>query len=127
MNTILHIILLIIIFSNSVFLMLGKDILSSKFLKITWIIALIDILLIYFFFSLTESIILYIVFTSIIVVFTGGLRTVVKEYSSTNLANNFKNDNRKRFANFFVYFLLFFLIMLTIGVMKNLLFDSPLE
>lgn len=127
MNTILHIILLIIIFSNSVFLMLGKDILSSKFLKITWIIALIDILLIYFFFSLTESIILYIVFTSIIVVFTGGLTTVVKGYNSHNLANNFKNDNRKRFANFFVYFLLFFLIMLTIGVMKNLLFDSPLE
>ncbi|REC45143.1 hypothetical protein [Chryseobacterium sp. 5_R23647] len=113
--------------------MLGKDILSSKFLKITWIIAVIDILLIYFFFSLTESIILYIVFTSIIVVFTEGLTTVVKGYNSYNLANNFNNNNnnnnnnRKRFANFFVYFLLFFLIMLTIGVMKNLLFDSPLE
>jgi len=103
--------------------MLGKNILRSKILKISWAIALIDILLIYFYFSLTESIILYIVFTSIIVVFSMGLRTVVKEYSSTNLANNFKNHNRKRFANF----LLFFLIMLTIGVMKNLLFDSPLE
>lgn len=127
MNTILHITVLTIIFSNSIFLMLGKNILRSKIFKISWAIALIDILLIYFCFSLTESIILYVVFTSIIVVFSMGLRTVVKEYSSTNLANNFKNDNRKRFANFFVYFLLFFLIMLTIGVMKNLLFDSPLE
>lgn len=127
MNTILHIALLTIIFSNSIFLMLGKNILRSKILKISWAIALIDILLIYFYFSLTKSIILYIVFTSIIVVFSMGLRTVVKEYSSTNLANNFKNHNRKRFANFFVYFLLFFLIMLTIGVMKNLLFDSPVE
>lgn len=107
--------------------MLGKNILRSKIFKISWAIALIDILLIYFCFSLTESIILYVVFTSIIVVFSMGLRTVVKEYSSNNFANNFKNDNRKRFANFFVYFLLFFLIMLTIGVMKNLLFDSPLE
>lgn len=107
--------------------MLGKNILGSKILKITWAIALIDILLIYFCFSFTESIILYIVFASIIVVFSMGLATKVKEYTLSNMANNFKNDNRKRFANFFVYFLLFFLIMLTIGVMKNLLFDTPLE
>lgn len=127
MNTILHVILLTIIFSNSIFLMLGKNILGSKILKITWAIALIDILLIYFCFSFTESIILYIVFASIIVVFSMGLATKVKEYTLSNMANNFKNDNRKRFANFFVYFLLFFLIMLTIGVMKNLLFDTPLE
>lgn len=124
MNTILQILLLIIIFSNSIFLMLGKSILSLKIFKLSWIIALIDILLILFFFELKQSIILYITFTSIIVVFTLGLRSFINNYDTNTLGNH---DNRKRFVNFFAYFLLFFLIMLTIGVMKNLLFDSPLE
>ncbi|MFZ4930166.1 hypothetical protein [Chryseobacterium sp. Mn2064] len=124
MNTTLQIILLIIIFSNSVFLVLGKNISPFKILKLSWIIALLDILAILFFFKLKQSIILYITFTSIIVVFTLGLRSFVNNYSTNTLENH---DNRKRFVNFFAYFLLFFLIMLTIGVMKNLLFDSPLE
>lgn len=124
MNTILQIILLIIIFSNSIFLMLEKNISSFKILKLSWIIALINILVILFFFELKQSIILYITFTSIIVVFTLGLRSFVNSYNTNTLENH---DNRKRFVNFFTYFLLFFLLMLTIGVMKNLLFDSPLE
>jgi hypothetical protein len=106
------------------FLMLEKNILSFKIFKLSWIIALIDILVILFFFKLKQSIILYIIFTSIIVLFTLGLKSFVSSYNSNTLENN---DNRKRFVNFFGYFLLFFLIMLTIGVMKNLLFDSPLE
>lgn len=122
MNTILQIILLIIIFSNSMFLMLGKNILSFKIFKLSWIIALIDILIIFFFFKLKQSIILYIIFISIIVMFTLGLRNFVNNSNTLE-----SNDNRKRFVNFLGYFLLFFLIMLTIGVMKNLLFDSPLE
>ncbi len=124
MNTILQVILLIIIFLNSIFIMLGKNILSFKILKLSWIIAVIDLLVILFFFELRQSIILYITFTSIIVVFTFGLRSFVDNYNTNTLGNH---DNRKRFVNIFVYFLLFFLVMLTIGVMKNLLFDSPLE
>ncbi|MDQ0068189.1 FlaA1/EpsC-like NDP-sugar epimerase [Chryseobacterium lathyri] len=124
MNTILQIILLIILFSNAVFLMLEKNILAFKIFKLSWIIALIDILIILFFFELRHSIILYIIFISIIVIFSLGLKGLVNNYNSNTLENN---DSRKRFANFFVYFLLFFSIMLTIGVMKNLLFDSPLE
>lgn len=104
--------------------MLGKDIKSFTAFKLSWIIALIDILVILFFFELKQSIILYITFTSIIVVFTLGLRSFVNNYNTSTLRNH---DNRKRFVNFFAYFLLFFLVMLTIGVMKNLLFDSPLE
>ncbi len=123
MNTILQIILLIIIFSNSLFLMLGKNILSLKIFKLSWIIALIDILVILFFFNLKQSIILYIIFTSIIVVFTLGLRNFVNGYNTNTLGNN---NNRKYFINFFAYFLLFFLIMLTAGVIKSLLFDSSL-
>ncbi|WP_131797519.1 hypothetical protein [Chryseobacterium cucumeris] len=124
MNTILQIILLTVIFSNSIFLMLGKNISSFKIFKLSWIIALIDILVILFFFELKQSIILYITFTSIIVVFTLGLRSFVNSYSTNTLQNH---DNKKRLVNFFAYFLLFFLVMLTIGVMKNLLFDTPLE
>ncbi|KMQ62450.1 hypothetical protein ACM40_09185 [Chryseobacterium sp. BLS98] len=123
MNTILQIILLIIIFSNSLFLMLGKNILSLKIFKLSWIIALIDILVILFFFNLKQSIILYIIFTSIIVVFTLGLRNFVNGYNTNTLGNN---NNRKPFVNFFTYFLLFFLMMLTTGVIKSLLFDSSL-
>jgi hypothetical protein len=123
MNTILQIILLTIIFSNSIFLML-ENISSFKIFKLSWIIALIDILVILVFFELKQSMILYITFTSIIVVFTLGLRSFVNSYSTNTLQNH---DNRKRLVNFFAYFLLFFLVMLTIGVMKNLLFDSPLE
>lgn len=124
MNTILQIILLIIIFSNSIFLMLEKNISSFKIFKLSWIIALIDILVILFFFELKQSIILYITFTSIIVVFTLGLRSFVNSYNTNTLQNHY---NKKRLVNFFAYFLLFFLVMLTIGVMKNLLFDTPLE
>lgn len=124
MNTILQVLLLIIIFSNSIFLMLGKNILSFKIFKLSWIIALIDILLILFFFELKQSIILYITFTSIIIVFTSGLRGFVNNYDTNTLRNH---DNKKRLVNFFAYFLLFFLVMLTIGLMKNLLFDIPLE
>jgi hypothetical protein len=108
------------------FLMLGKNIWSFKIFKLSWIIALIDILVILFFFKLRQSIVLYIIFTSIIVLFTLGLKSFVSSYNSNTLGNN-NNNNRKRFVNFFGYFLLFFLIMLTIGVMKNILFDSPLE
>jgi len=122
MDIILQIILLIIIFSNSLSLMLGKNLFSFKIFKLSWIIALIDILLILFFFSLRQPIILYIIFTSIIVIFTLGLRNLVNSYNANTLGNN----NRKQFVNFFTYFLLFFLIMLTTGVMKSLLFDSPL-
>lgn len=122
MDIILQIILLIIIFSNSLSLMLGKNLFSFKIFKLSWIIALIDILLILFFFSLRQPIILYIIFTSIIVIFTLGLRNLVNSYNANALGNN----NRKQFVNFFTYFLLFFLIMLTLGVMKSLLFDSPL-
>lgn len=124
MSTILQVLLLIIIFSNSIFLMLGKNILSFKIFRLSWIIALIDILLILFFFELKQSIILYITFTSIIVVFTSGLRGFVNNYDTNTLRNH---DNKKRLVNFFAYFLLFFLVMLTIGVIKNLLFDIPLE
>jgi hypothetical protein len=127
MNTILQIILLIIIFSNSLFLMLGKNILSLKIFKLSWIIALIDILVILFFFNLKQSIVLYIIFTSIIVVFTLGLRNFVNGYNTNTLGNN---NNRKPFVIFFTYFLLFFLLfflmMLTTGVIKSLLFDSSL-
>lgn len=122
MDIILQIILLIIIFSNSLSLMLGKNLFSFKIFKLSWIIALIDILLILFFFSLRQPIILYIIFTSIIVIFTLGLRNLVNSYNVNTPGNN----NRKQFVNFFTYFLLFFLIMLTTGVMKSLLFDSPL-
>ncbi len=104
--------------------MLGKNRLSFKILKLSWIIAVIDLLVILFFFELRQSIILYITFTSIIVVFTFGLRSFVDSYNTNTLGNH---DNRRRFVNIFVYFLLFFLVMLTIGVMKNLLFKSPLE
>ncbi len=124
MNIILQIILLIIIFSNSMFLMLGKNILSFKIFKLSWVIALLDISVILLFFELKQSIILYVIFTSIIVVFALGLKNSVNSNNSNILENN---DNKKRFINFFVYFLLFFFIMLTIGVVKNLLFDSPLE
>jgi len=103
--------------------MLGKNILSLKIFKLSWIIALIDILVILFFFNLKQSIILYIIFTSIIVVFTLGLRNFVNGYNTNTLGNN---NNRKYFINFFAYFLLFFLIMLTAGVIKSLLFDSSL-
>lgn len=127
MNTILQIVLLVLIFSNSTFLMLGKNIFSFKIFKLSWIIAIIDILLICFFFKFKESMILYIVFTLIIVIFSLGLNNAVDRNNSNNLENNFlKHDNRKRFAIFFVYFLLFFLFILTIGVVKNLLFDSPM-
>ncbi|AYZ11879.1 hypothetical protein EGY05_08055 [Chryseobacterium arthrosphaerae] len=124
MNTALQTILLIIILLNSIFIMLGKNRLSFKILKLSWIIAVIDLLVILFFFELRQSIILYITFTSIIVVFTFGLRSFVDSYNTNTLGNH---DNRRRFVNIFVYFLLFFLVMLTIGVMKNLLFNSPLE
>lgn len=120
MNTIL----LLIIFSNSTFVMLGKNILSSKMLKLSWIIGLIDILVIYFFFKFDESIILYVVFTLMIVISSLAFKTFV---NNNSLENKYRDDNRRRFVNFFVYFLLFFLIMLTIGVTKHLLFDPPTD
>ncbi|HBV14803.1 hypothetical protein [Chryseobacterium carnipullorum] len=125
MNTILQLILLIIIFSNSIFIILGKNILPSKIFKLSWIIAIIDVLVIFFFFKLNESIILYMVFTLIIVTSSLGFKSFVNGNISNSLENKYRDDNRKRFVNFFVYFLLFFLIMLTIGVVKNLLFDLP--
>jgi len=124
MNTILEVILLLIIFLNSVFLMLGKNILSFNIFKISWAIAILDILAILIFFELKQSMILYIIFTSIIVVFTIGFKNLVGNNSSDPMKNN---DNKKRLANFFSYFLLFFLLLLTLGVMKNLLFDIPME
>ena len=123
MNTALHVVLLIIIFSNSVLLMMGKSISSFKMFKLSWIIALIDILVILFFFELKQSVILYFTCTSIIVTFTIGFRNLATNYNKNSLSIN---DYKKRFANFFAYFLLFFLMMFTVGVMKNLLFDSPL-
>lgn len=125
METTLQILLLIIIFSNSIFVILGKNILSSKIFQVSWIIALIDILVIYFFFNLNESLILYLVFTVIIVVSSLGFKSFITSSISNNLENRNRDNNRKLFVNFFVYFLLFFLIMLTIGVTKNLLFDTP--
>ncbi|SHG29754.1 hypothetical protein [Chryseobacterium sp. OV279] len=112
MNTALQVILLIIIFSNSIFVMLEKNIFPSKIFKLNWVIALVDILVIFFFFKLNESIIPYIVFTVIIVISGLGFKTFVK------------GDNRQRLINFFVYFLLLLLTILTVGVIKNLLFDS---
>lgn len=123
MNTILQILLLIIIFLNSIFLILRKDILSLKIFRISWIVALIDILLILFFFKLNQSIILYIIFTSITVLFILGLRSFVNNYSANTLKNH---DIRKRFVNFIAYFLLLFLTILTVGVMKSILLGSPL-
>ncbi|KFF22390.1 hypothetical protein IW22_04200 [Chryseobacterium sp. JM1] len=113
MNAALQVVLLIIIFSNSIYVMLGKNIFPSKIFKLSWIIALVDILVIFFFFKLNESIISYIVFTVIIVISGLGFKTFVK------------GDNRQRLINFFVYFLLLLLTILTVGVIKNLLFDSP--
>ncbi|WP_160136248.1 hypothetical protein [Chryseobacterium sp. c4a] len=123
MNTILQIILLIIIFSNAIFLLLGKDIKSLKIFKLSWIIGLIDVLVILFFFELKQPIILYITFTSMIVAFILGMRSFINNYNTNSLESQ---DNKKRLVNFFAYFLLFFLVILTIGVMKGLLFDSPL-
>lgn len=123
MNTILQIILLIIIFSNSIFLLLGKDIKSFTIFKLSWIIGLIDILVILFFFELKQPLILYITFTSMIVAFILGMRSFINNYNTNSLESH---NNRKRFVNFFAYFLLFFLVILTMGVMKGLLFDTPL-
>lgn len=123
MNTILQIILLIIIFSNSIFLLLGKDIKSFTIFKLSWIIGLIDILVILFFFELKQPLILYITFTSMIVAFILGMRSFINNYNTNSLESH---NNKKRFVNFFAYFLLFFLVILTIGMMKGLLFDSPL-
>ena len=77
------------------------------------------------FFNLNESLILYLVFTVIIVVSSLGFKSFITSSISNNLENRNRDNNRKLFVNFFVYFLLFFLIMLTIGVTKNLLFDTP--
>nr|WP_314499227.1 hypothetical protein [uncultured Chryseobacterium sp.] len=126
MNTILQVLLLIIIFLNSIFAMLEKKILPSKILKLTWVIALIDIIVIYFFFELKESMILYMTFTLFIIIFSLGFKTFANGAILNSLENKYRNDNKKRFINFFIYFLLTFLSILTIGVMKNLLFDSPM-
>ncbi len=123
MNIALQIILLVIIFSTSVSLMLGKNIGSSKRFRISWGVALIDLLVILVFFELKQSILLYITFTTVIVIFTLGLRNLVNNYNKNSLS---PNDFRQRFANFFAYFLLFFLMMLTVGVLKNIVYDSPL-
>lgn len=123
MNTILQILLIIIIFSNSIFVMLGKNIIPSKIFQVSWIIALIDILLIYFLFKLDNSVVLYFVFTTIIIISSLGFKTFVNN-NSNSLENRNRDINRKKFVNFFVYFMLLFLIMLTIGVMKHLLFDN---
>lgn len=124
MNSILHVILVLIIFSNSIFVMLGNNMPSSKIFKSSWIIGLIDVLLIYFFFKFNEAITLYILFTSMIVISSLVFKSFVK---SSSLENNYRDDNRRRFVNFFVYFLLLFLIILTISVVKHLLFDSPTD
>ena len=127
MDKILQVVLLLIILLNSTYLMLGKNILSIKIFKLSWIIALIDVLLMFVFFDFKESMILYSMFTLIILMFSLGLRSIVIGNDSNKLDGNFLNNSKKKgFAKFFVYFLLLFLVLLSIGVLKNILFDSPI-
>lgn len=126
MIKILQTLLLIIIFSNSASLMLGKNILHSKINRISLIVAAVDLLIIYFFSIIKESIIIYLSFSFMIVLFSLGLRYAINGSNSFNLEKNYLKNKKMGFMNIFVYLLLFFLIMLTIGVMKNILFDSKL-
>ena len=122
-----EIILVLFIFTNVFLLMVGKDIRKIKIIKFTWLFAIVILIALFFSGTIKDPLISYLGFCFMILFLNLGLKFDAngsiweKEESGLNNRNNFI---RKRFMSVVSFLMLFSLVVSTIYIIGNILFDS---
>ena len=122
-----EIILVLFIFTNVFLLMVGKDVRKIKIIKFTWLFAIVILIVLFLLGIIKDSLIQYFGFCLIILFFNLGLKFDAngniweKEKSGLNNRNNFI---RKKFMSVVSFLMLFSLVVSTIYIIGNILFDS---
>lgn len=126
MDKILEIILVTIIFANVFLVIIGKDIRRVKPFRFSWFLGGV-ILLVLFFLKIKDSLIEYIIISILVLLFSIGIKFSI--LGTVFLQKNKTLDNKQTYVkclitNTLVYILLLFLILLTLNIIKNILFNS---